>query len=413
MENSKWLQTYLYIWVGQFLSMLSSYAVQFAIIIWLSLEYQSAQVLAYAAIAGMLPQALIGPFAGVYIDRWDRKKTMMLADGFIALCALIMVYILRSDTIHLYLIYLLLGLRSIGNAFHSPALQAVAPLIVPKDQLLRVAGINQVIHSITGIAGPAIGTLSITYLSISKVLYLDVLGALFAVLSLVFVHIPSLTGTKKSSLFKVAGDLREGLKAVLDSRGLSYLFLYAMAIAFFTMPVAIMFPLMTIEHYLGGKWEMGLVEVIWGVGMLLGGAALGLFKLRSSKVVLINAMYLLMGLTFIVSGLLTAQQFLWFVAVTGIGGIAMAIFAACFNTILQIEVAPEKLGRVFSLYYSLAILPSTIGLLFAGIIAEKIGITNTFIISGSLVVLMGLLSFATPALMRLGRHPIQPGPDYN
>lgn len=67
MENNKWLQTYLYIWVGQFLSMLSSYAVQFAIIIWLSLECQSAQVLAYAAIAGMLPQAIIGPFAGVTV----------------------------------------------------------------------------------------------------------------------------------------------------------------------------------------------------------------------------------------------------------------------------------------------------------------------------------------------------------
>ena len=224
MENNKWLQTYLYIWVGQFLSMLSSYAVQFAIIIWLSLEYQSAQVLAYAAIAGMLPQAIIGPFAGVYIDRWDRKRTMMLADSFIAGCALIMVYVLRSDTIHLPLIYLLLGLRSIGNAFHSPALQAVAPLIVPKDQLLRVAGINQVIQSITGIAGPAIGTLAITYLSISKVIYLDVFGALFAVISLVFVHIPSVVTKKKTSIFKVAGDLREGLNAVLDSRGLSFLF---------------------------------------------------------------------------------------------------------------------------------------------------------------------------------------------
>nr|WP_088653722.1 MFS transporter [Geofilum rhodophaeum] len=179
------------------------------------------------------------------------------------------------------------------------------------------------------------------------------------------------------------------------------------------MPVAIMFPLMTIEHYLGGKWEMGLVEVIWGVGMLLSGGALGLFKLRSSKVVLINAMSLLMGLTFIVSGILSPRQFLGFVVATGIGGIAMAIFAACFNTILQIEVAPEKLGRVFSLYYSLAILPSTIGLLFAGLIAEKIGITNTFIISGILVMLTGLLFFGTPALMRLGQHPVQAGPDLN
>lgn len=65
MEHNKWLQTYLFIWVGQFISTLTSYAVQFAIVIWLSLEYQSAEVLAYAGIAGMLPQAVIGPLAAL------------------------------------------------------------------------------------------------------------------------------------------------------------------------------------------------------------------------------------------------------------------------------------------------------------------------------------------------------------
>ncbi len=74
MENKNWLQTYLFIWSGQFISMLTSFAVNFAVIIWLSLEYQSAEILAYAGIAGLLPQAIIGPFAGVFIDRWDRKK---------------------------------------------------------------------------------------------------------------------------------------------------------------------------------------------------------------------------------------------------------------------------------------------------------------------------------------------------
>lgn len=69
MENRKWLQTYLFIWSGQFVSMLTSYAVNFAIVIWLSLEYGSAEVLAIAAISALFPQAIIGPFAGIFIDR--------------------------------------------------------------------------------------------------------------------------------------------------------------------------------------------------------------------------------------------------------------------------------------------------------------------------------------------------------
>src|ERR1051325_7185338 len=90
MEKNNWFRTYSYIWIGQFISLLSSSAVNFSIMIWLSLTHKSAEVLAFAAIAGLLPQAIIGPFAGVYIDRWDRKKVMIFADGFVAFCTLLM-----------------------------------------------------------------------------------------------------------------------------------------------------------------------------------------------------------------------------------------------------------------------------------------------------------------------------------
>ncbi|WP_335977747.1 MFS transporter, partial [Gaetbulibacter jejuensis] len=98
MENQKWFNTYIFIWAGQFVSMLTSYAVQFAIVIWLSLEYQSAEVLAYAGIAGILPQAIIGPLAGVYIDRTNRKRIMILSDTFIAVCAIVLIFILNKET---------------------------------------------------------------------------------------------------------------------------------------------------------------------------------------------------------------------------------------------------------------------------------------------------------------------------
>ncbi len=91
--NNNWKRTFAIIWSGQFFSILTSSLVNFAIIIWLSLQTGSAEILAYAAIAGMLPQILIGPFTGALIDRWNRKRIMMLADTFIALCTFILAFL--------------------------------------------------------------------------------------------------------------------------------------------------------------------------------------------------------------------------------------------------------------------------------------------------------------------------------
>jgi len=405
MKAEQWFRTYIYIWIGQFLSMLSSSAVNFAVIIYLSLHYKSAEILAYSGIAGLLPQALIGPFAGVFIDRWDRKKVMIYADGFIALCTFLMSFAFIDGEANLVLVYLLLACRSIGTAFHSPAMQAIAPLIVPQEQLLRVSGINQMLQSVSSIAGPAIGTLAITFMPIGRVLYLDVAGAILAITSLFFVTIPHVkTEQTKATIAEVWTDLKLGIEAIYNNKGLRFLFFYAMVATFCVMPVAIMFPLLTINHYLGAKWEMSIIEVIWGVGMLIGGGALGIMNVSWRKVVMVNLMHIVMGLTFVLSGIFPATWFYGFVLVTAIGGIAMSIFSAAFMTIIQEQVKPEMLGRVFSLYFSIAILPSVIGLLFTGYIADAIGVTNAFIISGLAMAVVGLLSFMTPSLMRLGRE---------
>lgn len=408
MENKKWFRTYLFIWSGQFISMLSSYAVHFAVIIWLSLEHQSAEVLAYAGIAALLPQAVIGPFAGVFIDRWNRKRVMIFSDAFIAFCTLIMVFILKNDNPDLFWIYILLGCRSVGNAFHSPAMQAIAPLIVPENELLRVSGINQMLQSVSTIIGPAVGTLAITYFSISNVLYLDIIGAAAAITSLLFVSIPQLKREGTASVSAVFTELKEGFQTIHLNKGLGYLFLYAMLVTFCIMPAAIMFPLLTTGHYAGGKWEMSLIEIVWGIGMLVGGSVLGIFRIKTAKVILVNTMHIILGLSFVLCGWFPPSWFIGFVLATTIAGIAMSIFSAAFMTIIQEEVVPHMLGRVFSLYYSMAILPSIIGLLFTGLIAERIGVANSFLISGALVVVVGIISFATPTLMRLGRKITAP-----
>ncbi len=104
----------------------------------------------------MLPQSLLGLFVGVYIDRWDRKRTMILADSFIALCTLALAALFWAGAAEMWHIYILMACRSAGSAFHMPAMQASVPLLAPQSQLTRIAGVNQIIASLSSIAGPAL-----------------------------------------------------------------------------------------------------------------------------------------------------------------------------------------------------------------------------------------------------------------
>lgn len=85
-----WKKKFIIIWSGQLFSILSSAIVGYSVMFWLSIETKSAEVLSYAVLATLLPQALLGPIAGVYVDRWKRKLTMIAADSFVALCSLIL-----------------------------------------------------------------------------------------------------------------------------------------------------------------------------------------------------------------------------------------------------------------------------------------------------------------------------------
>lgn len=386
------------------MSLLSSSLVNFAIIIWLSIETGSAEVLAFAAIAALLPQSLIGLFSGVFIDRWDRKKTMIMADGFIACCTLVIASLFYFGQMELWYLYLLLGLRSVGSAFHMPAMQASVPLLAPASELMRIAGINQAIQSVSNIAGPALGALAIGLMDIGYVLLIDIAGAAFAILSLLFVHIPSPPPVERAGkgARQVLSDVRAGLRAITFSRGFSLLFLFSIVATFCLMPVAVLFPLLTLKHFHGTTFQMSLIEVVWGIGMLAGGGLLGVLKLRTNKVVLINWMYIVLGAVLAVSGLLPPWGFAIFVALTTIGGITGAVYNASFTALIQEKIDPAMLGRVFSMFFSISLLPSLLGLLGTGFLADTIGISRTFVILGSAIGVVGIISFLVPEVTRTG-----------
>ena len=399
MDN--WKRVFAIIWTGQFLSILTSSIVNFAIVLWLSLETGSAEVLAFATMAALLPQSVLGLFTGIFIDRWKRKRVMIMADSFIAFCTLILAVLFYFDLAKISHIYVLLALRSVGSAFHMPAMQASVPLLAPKSELMRIAGINQVIQSVCNIAGPALAGLFITMMKMTNILLLDVAGAAFACLSLCFVFIPDPSHEERNSELHLWREAKEAIMEVRNQYGLSWLFLLSILATFVIMPVSVLFPLMTLNHFAGNAFQVSLVEVSWGGGALLAGALLGLKKYRWNEILLINGMYIALGSTFLFSGLLPVSGFIWFAVLTALGGVCGSLYFATFTTVIQSRIDPGVMGRVFSFYMSFSMLPSMIGLLSTGFLADSIGLGNTFIISGGFLCLIGIISFFIPSLISL------------
>lgn len=403
MTMNNWKKVFAIIWTGQFFSILSSSVVNFAIILWLSFETGSAETLAFAAIAALLPQSLLGLFTGAFIDRWSRKLIMILSDSFIAFCTLILAILFYFGQIETWHIYTLLALRSVGSAFHMPSMQASIPMLAPESQILRVAGINQIIQSVCSIAGPALGALAITLLDMTYILMLDVIGAIIACVSLLFVTIPNPKQSEASKAQNILEDLQEARREITGQRGMPLLFFFSILATFFIMPVSVLFPLMTLNHFSGSAFQMSLIEIIWGVGALMGGIMLSIRPYKINKVILINLMYIILGVGFILSGLLPPSGFIWFAIFTGIEGITGSIYYASFTTIVQTKINPAMLGRVFSMYISISMLPAMLGLMGTGFMADQVGITNTFVLGGIVVYTIGILSFCIPSLLHAGK----------
>lgn len=398
---NNWKRVFAIIWTGQFFSILTSSIVNFAIVLWLSFETKSAEVLAFATIAAMLPQSILGLFTGIFIDRWKRKRVMILADSFIAFCTMILAVLFYLDIARIGHVYILLAMRSVGSAFHMPAMQASVPLLAPKSELIRIAGINQIIQSACNIAGPALAALFISFMKMTNILLLDVIGAALACTSLLFVTIPDPENEERTQKVRLLKEAKEAFTEVRNQNGLSWLFILSIIGTFFIMPVSVLYPLMTLNHYSGNAYQISLVEAAWGTGALLGGAFLGMKKFRINGISLINWMYILLGFTFLFSGVLPVSGYPLFVVLTAIGGISGSLYMASFTTVVQTRINPAVMGRVFSFYMSVSMLPSMIGLMSTGFLADTIGIGHTFIIGGVLVGIIGVVSFFIPSIMEL------------
>ena len=382
-------KTFFIVYTGQAISQLTSSILQMAIVWYLIAETNSSNIVALSGIVGFLPQGVLGLFIGVYIDRFDRKKIMIISDLLIAVASLSLSVSGFFGKLSITFIMIVLFIRSVGTAFHVPSLQAITPLIVSKDELPKYSGYSQTLQSISLLLSPVLASFFFSIWSLQAIVMLDVLGAIIGVFTLCIVTIPKIKIDFKNTKIDLIVEMREGITILKKNKLFNFMLLGA-TFSIVYIPIFVLYPMMTLSYFGKNQWYAGAIEVVFAIGMLIGSLVLGTTGGGKRKITTISFFCFIIGVSLSISGILNKNMFMGFALCSTFLGFATPFYQGLQVVIFQQNIQEKYLGRVMSLSSSLMSIGTPIGIGLSGIISDKIGVENFFLYSGIIVIFISI-----------------------
>ncbi len=418
------MRTFFIIWSGQLLSLLGSGLTGFALGVWVFQRSGSATQFAMIALAGTLPAILISPVAGVIVDRWDRRKVLILSDSGAALMTLLLALLFWREQLDLWHILVATSLSSLMGAFQGPAYMASVTLLVPKSQLGRASGMAQVARAMSYLLAPLLGGLLMVTIGVGAVMLIDFATFLFALGTLLVVRIPNPDFAEKESGKRGSflRDARAGWTFIHERAGLLWMLILFAALNFILGMVNALTPPMLLAFTTPEK--LGGILSLSGIGMLLGSLAMSVWGGPRRRINGTLGFLLLIGIGIGLVGLRPTE---WIVALGFFIAMAAApIVNGCSQAIWQSKVPPGLQGRVFATRGMVSMAAMPLAYLLSGPLADRVfepmlradgslaasagawvgvgpgrGIGLMFVIAGVLVTFVTLIGWLSPHLRKV------------
>ncbi len=385
------------LWVGQFISIIGDW------VLFIALPFYTysltGSVLATGAmfIVSTLPRLVLGSVAGVYVDRWDRKRLMIFADLLRVLLILMLLFVRSRDG--LWLIYVSAFLESTVSQFFNPAKSAIIPLLVGDKDLLAANSLNGLSDALTRLLGSALGGVLMGWLGFSSVVLLDAGSFLFSALMITLIVMPMRPVPKppvthipaEGGITGVWRDWVAGLRLVRGEHLLFMLFI-VLGVAFLgdSMITVLIVPLVKVLMG-GGAQLLGWLMMAQGVGGLLGGLLVGQFGKRFSSRRITALGLVLTGM--VILAIIGFPHSAWVLPLMAAAGVAASAWLICSETLLQMGTSNQFRGRIFGTLGTTSALASLVGMLLAGSLADLVGLVPILYISGSLYIISGLMAW--------------------
>lgn len=378
------------LWLAQVVSVFGDFLAIFAVLSYVSfnLNATAAQVTGIS-VSFMIPFALIGPVAGVFVDRWNVKRTMIASDLIRALLALALVF---AGT--LGQVYVILFLLSAVSAFFVPAQTVTLRTIVPREGLLAANALVQQAFQIMRIVSPALAGAMVGWFGASSCYYVDSVSFVFSasiITTLVIAREPVAPPKGSHPLKSVLNDLMAGVKFIFTHATISFVIM-AMAAGMFA--ISCFGPLIAVyvrDELHATSLAFGIINSLIGVGMIGGTLVMNRFAQKLSKTHLALWGLLTMGAFVVV---LAAFKSIAAASISMFGvGVGVIFVFVSAQTLMQGQTPMELIGRVSSSVMSVLSIAQLIGLVFSGSLAHTLGIRNLFYASAAMLLLMTVFGY--------------------
>ena len=385
--QNNWKRKTVLFLASQCITLFGSMIVQMSIIWYVTLKTSSGGWVAAFTICSYLPQFLISFFAGVWADRYNRKKLIILADGVITIATFIMFWVMpmiSSDFVLLSALLVISIVRSIGAGVQTPAVNAVIPHLVPAEYLMKYNGINATIQSIVQFIAPAVAGTVLSIGTFRSTLFIDILTALIGIGLLSCVLLPKQEVSNEN--ISVFSEIKAGIHYSFSDKMIGKILIVYGLFILLSVPAGFMSALLVSRVYGDIYWYLTAVELVGFAGMALGGVLMGMWGGFKSR--LKTFAFGLLILSIMTIGMGISPYFVLYLAMMCVYSIALTMMQTATTTIIQENAQEPMLGRVFGLMGAMysGFLP--IGMAIFGPLADMLPLQGIMVGSGIALVLV-------------------------
>lgn len=366
------MRAFFIMWIGQFISMIGSELSFFGLGVWIFEQTGKATPFALIALTGNLPRLLLSPIAGVVADRYNRRLIMIITDTMSAITTLAAVFLLATNSLQIWHVYVIALISSIGGAFQEPAHQASITMLVPKKQLGRASGMMEMAGAVSRLIAPLFAGILYVTVKLHGIFLFDFVTFFFAIGALMLIRIPqpkmeqteAAQGGFKATLSQAA----YGWKYIVARGGLISMLIYFALVNFLLNLAAVLSSPLILSFASAG--EYGAIQSVIGLGMLVGSIVMSAWGGPKRKMYGVYGFIALMGVGLAIIGfrpsifVIGAGYFVFMFALPFASGSSRAIW--------QSKVAPEVQGRVFATRSMISTCMMPIAFLLAGPLADQI-----------------------------------------
>jgi MFS family permease len=367
---SRGLKAFTVVWFGQLVSVIGSGLTSFALGVWIFERTGSATQFALIGLFAVLPRVVLSPLAGMIVDRWDRRRAMIVSDAGAGLSTLVLVLLLFTNRLEIWHIYLIVGASAAFSTVQWPAYAAATTLLVSKKNLGRANGMIQFGQAAGEILAPALAGILLLTIRLEGVILIDFATFFLAAITLLLVRFPKPPGTVagESENMWLKPEITFGWNYIRARAGLLDLLLFFAVVNFMWGMVGALIVPMILGFTTSDM--LGVIISTAGVGMLAGSLVMSAWGGPQRRINSVLGFEFLSGICFLLIGL---RPSFWLTALGAFGAHAtIAIVYGSNQAIWQSKVAPDVQGRVFATQQMVAKAASPLAYLLAGPLADNL-----------------------------------------